>query len=190
MRFVELDRRSHGISMQTEESETVRIDYAKRWFVVGCAVCLTGIAIAVFLSAISKEDFTTLFWLFVGASFAVLLLMFPLPCIFTHHVAYETYLRLRMGLVMRVDIPYLAMRSVSRAGIPKGFLSVGVGVRFKAKTGTVYVLSSFDNVIALKLREELKLRAWRPPICEIILSVADAEETIDLISRKIASVEG
>ncbi|UCE44696.1 MAG: hypothetical protein JSU93_04600 [Methanobacteriota archaeon] len=176
--------------MQPEKLETVRIGYKRRWFAIGSAACAAIVVAAAYLAATAVEDFTSTFWLIVAAAVLALLLAFPLPCIFTHHVAGERMLRLRMGLIMKVDIPYLAMREISRRDLSRGFLSVGIGVRFKQKTGTVYVLSSFENTVALKLKEELKLRAWRPPVHEIILSVEDAEATIDLLSSRIASTGG
>ena len=103
--------------MQAEKLETIRIDYAKRWFVVSSVVCVVAIVAALYLAVASLEDFTTAFWLIVAASVAVLLLLFPLPCIFTHHSAGERFLRLHMGLIMKIDIPYLAIRDVSRRNI-------------------------------------------------------------------------
>ena len=178
------------IPMQPEKLETVRIGYQRRWFIIGSAACAAIVVAAAYLAASAVEDFTSAFWLIVAAAVLALLLIFPLPCIFTHHVAGERMLRLRMGLIMKVDIPYLAIREVFRRDISRGFLSVGIGVRFKQKTGTVYVVSSFDNTLALKLKEDLKLRAWRPPVHEIVLSVEDAEATIDLLSSRIASTGG
>ena len=170
--------------------ETVRIGYAKRWFVVSSAVCVVAIVTALYLAVASMEDFTTAFWLIVAASVAVLLLLFPLPCIFTHHSAGERFLRLHMGLIMKIDIPYLAIREASRRDIARGFLGIGLGVRFKEKAGAVYVVSSFDRAIALTLKEELKLRAWRPSVHEIVISVEDDDEVIGMLSRRIASSGG
>ena len=175
--------------MQPGKLETVTIGYARRWFAVTCAICAAAIVVALFLAIDSLEDFTTGFWLAVAASVAVFLILFPLPCMFTHHTAGERFLRLRMGLLMKVDIPYLAIREVSRTRVYRGFLSVGLGVRFKPKTGVVHVVSSFDKVISLKMKSELKLRAWRPPIHEMVLSVDDVDTAIDFISRKLAPEE-
>ena len=176
--------------MQAEKLETVRIGYARRWFVIASTVCIVAIAVALYLAIQSLEDFTTAFWLIVAASITVLLILFPLPCVFTHHLAGERFLRLRMGLIMKVDIPYLAIREVSREDVVRGFLSIGLGVRFKERAGAVYVVSSFDKIIALRLKKELKLRAWRPAVHEIVISVEDDEQAIDVLSRRIASAGG
>ena len=176
--------------MQAEKLETVRIGYAKRWFVVASAACVVAIVSALYLAIASLEDFTTTFWLIVVVSVTALLLLFPLPCVFTYHTAGERFLRLHMGLIMKIDIPYLAIREVSRKDIAKGFLGVGLGVRFKDRSGAVYVVSSFDKAVSINLKEELKLRAWRPSVYEIVISVKDDDEVLDLLSRRISPPGG
>lgn len=181
---------ANGVAMQSWKLATVRIGYAKRWFILGNVACAAMITLALSLALVAVEDFTVAFWLVVAVSVAALLILFPLPCIFTYHIAGERSLRLHMGLIMKVDVPYSIIREALRGEIRRGILSVGIGVRYNDKTGTMFVVSSFDNIVLLKLGEELKVRAWRPLVHEIVFSVKDAEGTIELLSSKMKRDEG
>jgi hypothetical protein len=164
---------------------TVKVGYAKRWFIVGSVGCAAAIVLALMLASSAKEDFTVIFWLAVAWSITALLALFPLPCVLTYHLAGERTFRLRMGFIMKLDVPYSIVREVSSGEIKRGILSVGIGVRYNDKTGTLFVVSSFDNIVSLKLREDLRVRAWRPVVHEIVFSVEDAEDTIELLSSKL-----
>jgi hypothetical protein len=178
------------LAMLSMKLATVRVGYAKRWFIVGSVACGAAIVLALALAFTAMEDFTVVFWLVVAWSITALLALFPLPCVFTHHIAGERSLRLHMGFIMKLDVPYSAVRKVSAGEIRRGILSVGIGVRYNDKTGTVFVVSSFDNIVSLELSEELRIRAWRPLVHHILFSVENAEETIELLSSKMTRVEG
>jgi len=178
------------LAMQSMKLATVKVGYAKRWFIVGSVACAAAIVLALSLAYTAVEDFTVIFWIAVAWSITALLVLFPLPCVFTYHIAGERSFRLHMGFIMKLDVPYSIVREVSPGEIRKGILSVGIGVRYNDKTGTAFVVSSFDNVVSLKLSEELRIRAWRPRVHEIVFSVVDAEETIELLSSKMAPKGG
>jgi len=177
------------LAMQSMKLATVRVGYAKRWFIVGSVACAATVVLALSLAYTAMEDFTVILWIAVAWSITALLVLFPLPCLFTYHIAGERSFRLHMGFIMKLDVPYSIVREVSPAEIRRGMLSVGIGVRYKDKTGTVFVMSSFDNIVSLKLSEEIRTRTWRPRVHEIVFSVVDAEETIELLSSKIKRCE-
>ncbi len=177
--------KAYGLDMQSMKLATVKIGYSKRWFIAGSVACAAIIVLALMLASAAMEDFTVIFWLAVAWSITALLVLFPLPCVLTYHLAGEKSFRLRMGFIMKVDVPYAIVREVSSGEIKRGILSVGIGVRYNDKAGTLFIVSTFDNIVSLKLREELRVRAWRPPIHEIVFSVENAEDTIELLSSRI-----
>jgi len=163
----------------------VRLDYPKHWFLVGAMLWAAATSIFIYLSLTSVEPFSRAFWAAVAAVEApVVFVMFVLP-VFTSHAAGAKGLRLRMGVLLREDVPYEWIRSVDETSIRWGGVRVGVGVRYAAITQALFVTSSFRNLIEIELDGEHRLGGLlKRPVRRIVMSVRSAERAAELLRER------
>lgn len=154
----------------------MRIDYPKHWFLLGTVLWALGTAVFLYLSLSAVEDFSKAFWAVVAAAEApILLYMFVLP-LFTAHAAGAKGLRLRMGTMLNETIPYEWIKDIRETSIRWGGVRVGIGIRYAAIMQTLFVTSSFQSLVVIKLDKEHRLGGLiKRPVREIVLSVTSAK---------------
>ena len=92
--------------MSPAKLEATRVDYPKQWFVLGTIGGAFDTAAIVYMGVSAKEDFGRAFWFGFAAVEGVLLFLFLVPSLLTHHLAGEKALRLRMGVLLDATVPY------------------------------------------------------------------------------------
>jgi hypothetical protein len=177
--------------MNAKKVQPTRIDYPKHWFLLGTAVFASATAVLLYLAWTSIEDVVMIFWVLVAAFEGILLgYLFVVP-LFTHHMLGAKGLKLRMGLLVNETIPYEWIREVRETSITWGGVRVGVGVRYSPIMRILFVTSSFQSLVAIKLDKERRLGSpFKRPVQEIVLSVHSASVFMDqLRERADAQVE-
>jgi hypothetical protein len=171
--------------MKAVKSETVKISYQKTWFALGTAMYVAVTAALFYLSATSVEDSVKLFWLIAGLVEGILFFLFMVPPLLTTHLAGDKGLRLHMGLLINDTIPYDSIREIREMTVHWGAVKVGIGVRYSAISRILFVTSSFNNLVAIKLDKELTIgRVFRRPVSEIVVSVSFAKGFLDAMSQR------
>ena len=171
--------------MKAAKSEAVKIDYQKLWFALGTAVYVAITTTLFYLSASSVEDATKIFWLAAGLIEGTLFFLFIVPPLLTSHLAGDKGLRLHMGLLINETIPYDWIRETKQTTIHWGAVKVGIGVRYSSITKALFVTSSFNNLITIKLGQEHAIgRVFRKPVSEIVVSVSFARGFLDVMSQR------
>jgi len=176
--------------MTSRVAAPVRIDYPKHWFVLGLTVYVPVVAVLAFLSYTTVETFWRGFWIVSCAAIGVLFFVFLVPPLFTSHLAGDKGLRLRMGLLVNTVVPYAWVRDVREAHVSRGGMSVGIGVKYAGRMGTLFVTSSFRDLVALRLDGNRRVGgSWRPPVSQIVLSVSDRDEFMRLVRERSPAEE-
>ena len=171
------------MSMHAEKQPTVAVEYPKTSFTLGAIGCVAGLVLCAYLEATAIEEFARAFWVVAAAIFALLLTVFAIPCMITNHAAGTKGLHLRMGILINRTIPYDAIREVAPDTVRRGLLSVGIGVRHREKLRTIFVVSSFKNLVVIKLNRELRLGGMlSPTVGQIVMSVKDIDSFLDTVS--------
>lgn len=177
--------------MNAVKTETIRINYQKQWFALGTAIYVAVTAVLFYLSVTSVEDSAKIFWLATGLIEGVLFFLFIVPPLLTSHLAGDKGLRLHMGLLIDATIPYGSIREIRETTIHWGSVKVGIGVRYASISGTMFVTSSFNNLVAIKLDKELIIgRIFKKPVTEIVVSVRFAKGFMDIVSRRAGFERG
>jgi hypothetical protein len=165
--------------------QAVRIDYPKRWFVVGTAIVVPSMAAMLVLAVDTIETFGRTFWFACAFGICVPLLLLLVPPIFTYHYAGEKGLKLRMGLLMNSTVPYRYIRDIRDHSLRFGGLLIGVGVRYIGGKKTVYVTSSFDDLIEIRFHGPQKLGTFlRPMVDTVVMNVVDKEGFMAIVMDK------
>jgi len=163
----------------------IRVDYPKRWFSVGSAIVLIGTAVMLYLAIDAKEEFSRWFWVACAALVGGYLSALLVPPLFTSHQAGQKGLRLKMGLLMNMTIPYDNITDVREAALNLGGIRVGIGVKFVPSKGLVYVTSSFGALLAVSLKEPVDMgRFVQRSVHTIVLSVVDREGFVAIVKDR------
>ena len=175
--------------MSADEPSHVVIKYPIHLFVWITIVCGALAASAAFLSLTAIEDFAETFWLIVAAVLAAFVALFSLPCVLTHHAADEDGLRIRMGLLINLRLPYDAIESVAPVKVDRGHLRnrLGIGVMHKQRTNTIYVLSSFQDTVSVTMKDEIRTGLTRTPARNVVFNVEMVGPLMDLLDGIITS---
>lgn len=172
------------VQMTANKVPATRIDYPKHWFVLGTIVWGVGTTILIYLAWSSIEDSVRLFWTILTVFEGVLLaylFVFPL---FTHHMMGTKSLKLKMGLLISETIPYDWIREVRETSVRLGGVRVGVGVRYAPIMKVMFVTSSFQSLVALRLDREHRIGSLvKRPVEEIVLSVHSASAFMDKLQK-------
>jgi hypothetical protein len=173
--------------MHASKQQISVVEYPKTSFTIGAVASATGIALSAYLAVEALEEFAQTVWIVTAVGLGLLLTVFIVPCLLTSHAVGEKGLHLRMGLLINATVPYTAIREMALDSVKRGAFTVGIGVRHKAKSGTLFVTSSFRNLVAIKLNTELKLGGMLGPrVGQIVISVRDVNGFLD----KVAAVSG
>jgi hypothetical protein len=171
--------------MMAKKVPTVVIGYPKHWFAVGTAVFLIVTALLAYLAVSSVDEFTRTFWAIATVLEGVLAFLFLVPPLFTNHVAGAKALRLRMGLLIKQDVPYEWITEFKDLSIHWGGIRVGIGVRYSPIPKILFVTSSFSGLIRLSLDSDHDIgRIWRRPVSEIVLSVSYPPGLLDVLRQR------
>jgi hypothetical protein len=177
--------------MSADEPSQIVIRYPVYVFVWITMICGALAAFATYLSLTAIESFAEVFWLIVAASLATFVALFSLPCTLTHHLADEEGLRIRMGLLINLKIPYDKIASVAPVEVDRGLLKnrLGIGVMHKQRANTVYVLSSFHDTVSVMTRDDIRTGLTRTPAGNVVFNVEAVGQVMDLMERMIAGEE-
>lgn len=171
--------------MSPVQVHAVRIDYPKRWFLIGAAVDAAAMAVMLWLSWGSGEAFARAFWAACAVVICGPLMLLFVPPLFTCHYAGEKGLRLRMGLLINATVPYRYIRLISDAKVTFGSVMVGIGVKYMSKRRTVFVTASFKELVSIRLDGPQQLGSpLRPLVDTIVLSVRDKEGFVALVKDR------
>jgi hypothetical protein len=171
--------------------EAVRIDYPKHWFVMGTIGWAVATSVLFYLAATSKEDVIRTIWLVAGSHVGVLLGLFFIPPLFTYHMAGEKSLRLKMGLLIDVTIPYSWMKQVKETSVRWGGVRVGIGVRYSPITRMMFVTTSFDDLVSIRLDGPHAMgRLFKRQVEELVLSVSFRPKLVDLVKARAGLERG
>ncbi|MBU0684701.1 MAG: hypothetical protein ABIE25_04375 [Thermoplasmatota archaeon] len=177
--------------MKAVKSEAVKISYQKRWFALGTATYVAMTAALFYLSESSVEDSIKIFWFAAGLAEGILFFLFIVPPLLTSHLAGDKGLRLHMGLLIDETIPYNWVREIKESSIHWGAVKVGIGVRYSGITRALFVTSSFNNLVVIKLDKEHMIgRVFRKPVSEIVVSVSFAKGFLDAMSQRAGLERG
>ncbi|OGS52036.1 MAG: hypothetical protein A3K75_05115 [Euryarchaeota archaeon RBG_13_61_15] len=160
--------------MPARALETVRIDYPKHWFVLGTVVLSAVIAFGAYSAYCAIEDFTRYFWAGACVLTGLMLSLFFVPPLFTHHLAGEKGLKVHMGLLINETVPYAWISDIKDTYVKRGGMTVGVGVRYFGIMRTVFVTSSFRDLVTIKFGSAHVLgKLLKKDVEQIVLSVKD-----------------
>ncbi len=171
--------------MTVAKNEPVRIDYPKRWFLI-MAVVIEAVVIWLFIGAMGFPSGTwKTLWLIVTPTIGVLAFLFLVPPLFTHHLAGEKGLRLKMGLLLDATVPYAWIKDIRETSVSRGSIRVGIGVRYFPITKVLFVTSSFGNLAKITLDGERTMgRVLRRPVNEIVLNVTYMTGLLEAVRGK------
>jgi hypothetical protein len=165
--------------------EAVRIDYPKHWFVMGTIGWAVATFILFHLASTSKEEVIRDIWLVIGSAEGVLLGLFFVPPLFTHHLAGEKALKLKMGLLIDTTIPYSWMKQVKETSVRWGGVRVGIGVRYAPITRMLFVTTEFDDLLSIRLDGSHTMgKLLKRQVEELVLSVSFRQKLVELLREK------
>ena len=173
------------------KSEPTRVDYPKHWFVI-LAILLVLVDILAFYSAyVSEESDWRTSWLVTTPVIAVLIFLFFVPPIFTHHLVGDRGLLIRMGFLINLTVPYQWIVEVRETSVHRGGLRIGVGVRYFPISKALFVTSSFTTLVKIKLNSEHMIGGIRKKrVEEIVLSVKSANFFLDALTERALGKKG
>lgn len=171
--------------MGPKKIEATRVDYPKHWFALGSIIYAILTVTLLYLGLDAKEDFGSAFWFVVAAVEGVLLFLFLVPSLLTTHLAGEKALRIHMGVLVDVSIPYAWINEVKETSVHRGGLRVGVGVRYSPIPQILFVTSSFNGLVTMKLDgEHLMGRFLKRPVQEVVVSVVNAARLVEIVKDR------
>jgi hypothetical protein len=157
--------------MTPAKNEPVRIDYPKRWFLLMAVVIEAIVAWLFFGMWVAPEGAWRTLWLIISPVVGALAFVFLVPPLFTHHLAGEKGLRLKMGLLLDSTVPYAWIKDIRETSVSRGGVRVGIGVRYFGISRVLFVTSSFSNLAKVTLdKEHVMGRLLKRPVVEIVLS--------------------
>lgn len=177
--------RQRARRMVAKKVPMMKLEYPKHWFLTAALLWALATALFVYLSVSAVEDFSRMFWACVAAVEApVVFVMFVLP-LFTSHAAGAKGLRLRMGVLVRDDVPYEWIRRVDETSLRWGGVRVGIGVRYASITKLLFITSSFRDLVEIEFDSEHRLGGLlKRPVTRIIMSVKSARSAVDLLRER------
>ncbi len=171
--------------MTAKKVQPTRIDYPKQWFMLGTFVWAVATVLLAYLAWSSISDAIRTLWIIIGLAEGILLGYLLVLPLFTHHMLGVKGLKLRMGLSINETIPYEWIREVRDASITWGAVRVGVGVRYSPIMKVMFVTSSFQSLVRLKLDREHRIGSpFKRPVEEIVLSVYSATQFMDQLKER------
>jgi hypothetical protein len=132
-----------------------------------------------------------LVWVIVSPLTGLFVGLFLVPPMFTHHLAGEKSIRLRMGFLINETVPYSWIKEVKETSVHRGGLRVGIGVRYFHISKMLFVTSSFSSLVTMKFDGEHSMgRLRKKRVEEVIISVRFATPVIETLRERIASAKG
>ena len=185
-----MSTRLDGDIMHGEGPETYAVEYPRTAFAVGAVLSVVGVSICALLAFYSIETFARVVWVVTAGGLCLLLSAFILPTMFTRHSLDSEGLHLRMGLLINRTIPLSAIREVGPETTRRSIFTTGIGVRQNARLDTIFITSSFRNLVSVHLNRELKLGGFMtPPVGNVVISVSDVEGFLEAMARISSSQE-
>lgn len=171
--------------MTAAKRKVLEFAYPRHWFVT-VTVIFESLAAYLFLFALLDPDAILRgVWLVLGPAIGIFSFLFFVPPLFTKHLAGERALRIKMGLLIDTTIPYAVVKEVKDTTVHRGGVRVGVGVRYFPISKTMFVTSSFSDLVMLRFHDEMLMgRFVRKPVEELVLSVNNKSLFIETIKVK------
>jgi hypothetical protein len=161
------------------------VDYPRHWFVIGTISLALLTVVDIYLEATAKEDFSRGLWILLLVVLTAFLFLFFIPPVFTKHLLGAKGIRIRMGLLINVSVPYSWIREVKETTVRSGGLRIGIGVKYSPIMSTVFVTSSFMNLVSIRLDKEHEFgRLPIRRIDQIVLSVNDLNSFMKTVRQK------
>ena len=177
--------------MTPAKNEPIRIDYPKRWFLAMALIIEGIVAWLIYGMLTSPVGPWRTMWLIIAPAVGVLGFLFLVPPLFTHHLAGEKGLHLKMGLLLDSTVPYAWIKEIKETSISRGGLRVGIGVRYFPISKALFVTSSFTNLAKVTLREDHAIgRILKRPVSEIVLSVSYMPSLTESLRGRVLLPEG
>ena len=176
--------------MTPAKNEPVRIDYPKRWFLLMAVVVEAIVAWFFYGTWGAPEGAWRTLWLVISPIVGALAFVFLVPPLFTHHLAGEKGLRLKMGLLLDSTVPYAWIKDIRETSVSRGGMRVGIGVRYFGIGRVLFVTSSFTDLAKVTLdKEHLMGRFLKRPVGEIVLSVNYMPSLMDTVRTRVKGPE-
>jgi hypothetical protein len=176
--------------MTAKKVQPTRIDYPKHWFMVGTLMWAAATAALVYLAWSSISEVIQAIWIIIGLVEGFLLGYLLVLPLFTHHMLGVKGLKLRMGLSIDETIPYEWIKEVRETSITWGAIRVGIGVRYAPIMKVMFLTSSFQSLVKLKLDKEHRIGSpFKRPVEEIVLSVFSATVFMDQLRERTGATE-
>jgi len=177
--------------MNARKTQPLRIDYPIHWFVILTIVFESVIVWLFFTAYANAADNWKVLWLVVSPLTGLLIGLFLVPPMLTHHLAGERSLRLRMGLLINETVPYSWIKEVKQTSVHRGGLRVGIGVRYFHISRILFVTSAFSSLVTMKLDGQHDMGRFRKKqVEEIVISVRYASPVIDTLRGRIGVPKG
>jgi len=178
--------------MNVSKNEPLRIDYPKHWFVI-MTIVFEAVAAWLFYTAYTNAPgLWRDAWIIISPVIGIFAALFLVPPMFTHHLAGAKGIRIRMGWLINITIPYAWIMEVKETSVPRGGLRVGVGVRYFPISKALFVTSSFSSLVKLKLDGEHELGGIlrKRHVEEIVLSVSYTPALIEAVRARAGLAKG
>jgi hypothetical protein len=176
--------------MKAKKVQPTRINYPKHWFMFGTFVWAVATVILVYLAWSSISEVIRAIWIIIGFVEGFLLGYLLVLPLFTHHMLGAKGLKLRMGLSINETIPYEWIKEVRETSITWGSIRVGIGVRYAPIMKVMFVTSSFQSLVKLKLDKEHRIGSpFKRPVEEIVLNVYSATVFMDQLKGRTGATE-
>ena len=171
--------------MTAAKRKVVEFSYPKYWFVI-IALVFEAIATYLFVFALLDPDTVLRWvWLMIAPAIGLLAFLFFVPPLFTRHLAGDRALRINMGLLIDTTIPYAVIAEVKDTTVHRGGVRVGVGVRYFPISKSMFVTSSFSDLVMLKFHDEMLMgRFVKKPVEELVLSVNNKSLFMETVKVK------
>lgn len=177
--------------MNARKAEPLMIDYPKHWFFILAVVFEGTLAWLAYTAYANAAGDWKLMWLVVSPVSGILIALFLVPPMFTHHLAGEKSLKLRMGLLINATIPYAWVRQVKHTSVHWGGIRVGIGVRYFHISRILLVTSSFTELVSIKFDEEHIMGGLRKRrVEEVVMSVKHAQPVIEALRERARLAKG
>lgn len=176
--------------MTAKKVQPTRIDYPKQWLMFGTFVWAVATTLLAYLALSAMTDVIRAMWIAVGLFEGILLGYLFVPPLFTHHMLGAKGLRLHMGLSINETIPYEWIKEARETSITWGAVRVGVGVRYSPIMKVMFVTSSFQSLVKLKLDKEHRIGSpFKRPVEELVLNVHSATLFMDQLRERAVAAE-
>lgn len=171
--------------MTAAKRRVIEFPYPRYWFAIVALLFFSLSAYLFFFALLDPDAVLRWVWLVLAPALGAYALLFYIPPLFTKHLAGERALRVKMGLLIDAMIPYAVIREVKDTQVHRGGVRVGIGARYFPISRTMFVTSSFSDLVVLRFHDEMLMgRFFKRPVEELVLSVTNRSLFIETVKVK------